>query len=198
MRNLIIAIDGGRPGRARARSPAPSRRRSAIATSIAVRCTGLSAGRRSADHVPLDSEDAVSGLAASSSIHVDASRVAIDDVDVTHSIRTPEIDRAATSVARLAKVRAVLVERQRALGQNGAVVMEGRDIGTVVFPNADLKIYLDASADERARCRDDQPALKLMPISRADSEGPTAVRLLLPCRRWWRGDREPRQVELDR
>ena len=73
--------------------------------------------------------------------------------DVTRAIRTPEIDKAATAVARLPKVREVLVARQRALGASGGVVMEGRDIGTVVFPQADVKIYLDASEEERARRR---------------------------------------------
>src|SRR5204862_812766 len=78
--------------------------------------------------------------------------------DVTRAIRTPEIDRAAAAVARLPKVRTVLVEGQRQLGAGGAIVMEGRDIGTVVFPNADVKIYLDASAEERARRRASDPA----------------------------------------
>jgi cytidylate kinase len=77
---------------------------------------------------------------------------------VTRAIRTPEIDRAATAVARLPAVRDVLVSRQRALGTQGGVVMEGRDIGSVVFPDADVKIYLDASADERARRRANDPA----------------------------------------
>jgi CMP/dCMP kinase len=84
--------------------------------------------------------------------------VAIDGEDVTRAIRTPEIDKAAASVARLPRVRAILVERQRALGAGGAIVMEGRDIGTVVFPNADVKIYLDASPEERARRRANDPA----------------------------------------
>jgi cytidylate kinase len=60
------------------------------------------------------------------------------------------MDKTAASVARLPKVRAVLVARQRGLGEQGGVVMEGRDIGTVVFPNAQLKIYLDADEAERA------------------------------------------------
>ena len=77
----------------------------------------------------------------------------IDGHDVTQAIRTPEMDKTATAVARLPKVREVLVARQRALGEQGGVVMEGRDIGTVVFPNAQLKIYLDASTEERARRR---------------------------------------------
>jgi cytidylate kinase len=61
-------------------------------------------------------------------------------------------------VARLSRVRAVLVGRQRALGEGGGVVMEGRDIGTVVFPDADVKLYLDASPEERARRRASDPA----------------------------------------
>jgi CMP/dCMP kinase len=79
--------------------------------------------------------------------------VFIDGHDVTRAIRTPEVDQTAASVARLPQVRAVLVARQRALGEQGGVVMEGRDIGTVVFPNAQLTIYLDASTEERASRR---------------------------------------------
>jgi cytidylate kinase len=77
---------------------------------------------------------------------------------VTRAIRTPDMDKAATSVARLAQVRDVLVGQQRELGRGGGVVMEGRDIGTVVFPNADVKFYIDASAEERARRRSADPA----------------------------------------
>ncbi len=79
--------------------------------------------------------------------------MAIDGHDVTSAIRTPEVDKLASTVARLPQVREVLVSRQRAMGQEGGVIMEGRDIGSVVFPNADVKIYLDASAEERARRR---------------------------------------------
>ena len=67
-------------------------------------------------------------------------------------------ERLAAAVARLPGVRAVLVSRQRDIGAHGAIVMEGRDIGTVVFPAADVKIYLDASPDERARRRAHDPA----------------------------------------
>ena len=77
---------------------------------------------------------------------------------MTREIRTPAIDKAATSVARLPQVREVLVGSPRALGDGGAVVMEGRDIGTVVFPDADLKFYIDASPEERARRRASDPA----------------------------------------
>ena len=110
------------------------------------------------DEVPLEDEDAVTRLAKRAVIELTPSAVLIDGHDVTRDIRTPSIDRAATSVARLPGVRAVLVERQRALAANGAIVMEGRDIGTVVFPNADVKVYLDASPEERARRRANDPA----------------------------------------
>jgi cytidylate kinase len=94
--------------------------------------------------------------------------VAIDDADVTRAIRTPDIDRAAAAVARLPRVRAVLVARQRAMGAGGAIVMEGRDIGTVVFPNADVKIYLDAAPEERARRRASDPAHSGGPAALSD------------------------------
>jgi cytidylate kinase len=116
--------------------------------------------------VPLDDEAAVRTLAEEARLDVGTARVMIDDADVTRDIRTPAIDRAAASVARLPAVRGALVTRQRALGQGGGVVMEGRDIGTVVFPEADVKIYLDASAEERARRRASDAA---------HSGGPAAV-----------------------
>ena len=84
--------------------------------------------------------------------------VVIDGHDVTSAIRTPAIDRAAAVTARLPKVRAALVARQRREGERGGIVMEGRDIGSVVFPQADVKIYLDASPEERARRRAADPA----------------------------------------
>jgi cytidylate kinase len=109
------------------------------------------------DGIPLDDEDAVAAIAQNAPL--DAGPVVIiDGHDVTAAIRTPEIDRAAAAVSRLPRVRAALVERQRKFGEGGGVVMEGRDIGSVVFPNADVKIYLDASPDERARRRAADPS----------------------------------------
>ena len=84
--------------------------------------------------------------------------VAWKAIAVSQAIRTPEIDAAATTVARHPAVRRVLVARQQDIGRAGGVVMEGRDIGTVVFPDADVKIYLDASPEERARRRATDPA----------------------------------------
>jgi cytidylate kinase len=157
MKKLIIAIDGpsgaGKGTIARTISQALGYRH--IDTGAMYRAVGWKA---LSDGLALDDESAVAALAQRSDITVEGSAAAIDGHDVTRAIRTPEIDRAATAVARLPRVRQVLVARQRAMGEDGGVVMEGRDIGTVVFPNADVKIYLDASADERARRRVNDPA----------------------------------------
>jgi cytidylate kinase len=109
------------------------------------------------DRVALDDEDGVAEIAERAAIDIGPSRVAIDHHDVTAAIRTPEIDRAAAAASRLPKVRAALVARQRDAGTRGGIVMEGRDIGSVVFPDADVKIYLDASPEERARRRAADP-----------------------------------------
>ena len=89
----------------------------------------------------LDDESAVAALASRAELSQDDGRVVIDGHDVTRAIRTPDIDQSAARVARLPEVRKVLVARQRELGAGGGVVMEGRYIGTVVFPGAEVKVY---------------------------------------------------------
>jgi cytidylate kinase len=79
--------------------------------------------------------------------------VLIDDEDVTWEIRNPEVDQHVSIVAAYPGVRKILSEKQRQIGLLGNVVMMGRDIGTVILPHADLKIYLDASVEERAKRR---------------------------------------------
>ncbi len=79
--------------------------------------------------------------------------VLVNGEDVTWAIRTPEVDANVSIVAAHPGVRAALTDKQRAIGRRGKVVMVGRDIGTVVMPDAELKIYLDASPEERARRR---------------------------------------------
>jgi CMP/dCMP kinase len=80
-------------------------------------------------------------------------RVFLDGREVTQEIRTPQVAQAASQLATIAGVREVLVAEQQRAGQGGGVVMEGRDIGTVVFPKAELKIFLEASPETRAERR---------------------------------------------
>ena len=111
----------------------------------------------------LDDEPAVAAVAAGAVFTLEGARIGIDGQDVSRAIRTPEMDVAAAAVARLPRVRAALVARQRDLAGAGAVVMEGRDIGTAVFPDAPVKIYLDAAPEERAARRARDPAHRLPP-----------------------------------
>ncbi len=80
-------------------------------------------------------------------------RISVDGQDVTALIRTPEVSDASSKVSVIPDVRRKLVARQQQLGHDGGVVMEGRDIGTVVFPHADLKIFLDATSQARGERR---------------------------------------------
>ncbi len=102
----------------------------------------------------LSDEEALAGLAEGEPVVFDEEgRVWIGGTDVTSSIREPRIDRMVPVVARHPAVREVMRERQRELGRDGDVVIEGRDIGTVVAPSAEVKVYLVADRDERARRR---------------------------------------------
>jgi cytidylate kinase len=83
-------------------------------------------------------------------------RVLLDGADVSQAIRTQELGQGASKVSAQPRVRAALLELQRAAGRQGGVVLEGRDIGTVVFPDAEVKLFLTASVDERARRRFEQ------------------------------------------
>lgn len=82
--------------------------------------------------------------------------VLVDGEDVTWAIRDPQVERGVSQVASYAGVRREMVRQQQLIGRRGQVVMVGRDIGTVVMPEAELKIFLDASLDERARRRADE------------------------------------------
>ena len=151
-KRLIIAIDGpsgaGKGTVSRTLSQSLGYRH--VDTGAMYRAVGWKAAH---DGIPFEDEARVAALARAADIVVEGGVVMIEGHDITAAIRTPEIDKAASAVARLPAVRQILVERQRALGEGGGVVMEGRDIGTVVFPSADVKVYLDASAEERARRR---------------------------------------------
>ncbi len=110
--------------------------------------------------VTLDDDEALTRIAASASIKIGETdpatgqpRLLVDGRDVSHAIRSPEVDRAVLHVAKVAGVRDALVRLQRELAAEGRVVMVGRDIGTVVVPDAELKVFLEASAEERAQRR---------------------------------------------
>ena len=157
MKRLIIAIDGpsGAGKGTLARGLAERLGYTHLDTGAMYRAVAWQAVHQG---LALDDEEGLAAVAERARLEVGPHRVLIDGHDVTAAIRTPEIDRAAAAASRLPKVRAALVRRQRAEGERGGIVMEGRDIGTVVFPDAHVKIYLDASSDERARRRAADPA----------------------------------------
>jgi cytidylate kinase len=95
----------------------------------------------------------VEQLAIAAEIELSPGRIRLNGEDVTEAIRTPEVSGGASKVAVIPGVRRAMVAKQRAMGERASIVMEGRDIGTVVFPAADVKIFLDADPPERVRRR---------------------------------------------
>lgn len=110
-------------------------------------------------HIALDNEEALVPLAANLDVQflidsqANAGKVILEGEDVTTTIRNEEVGSAASKVAALPRVREALLRRQRAFRTEHGLIADGRDMGTVVFPDAPLKIYLTASAEERARRR---------------------------------------------
>ena len=92
-------------------------------------------------------------LAMAAEIELSPGRIHLNGEDISEAIRTPNVSNGASKVAVIPGVRRAMVAKQRAMGERASVVMEGRDIGTVVFPAADVKIYLDADPEERVRRR---------------------------------------------
>jgi cytidylate kinase len=166
-RALIIAIDGpsGAGKGTVAREVARRLGYRHVDTGAMYRAVAWKALREAID---LADDDAAADAARRAVIVVGDGVAMVDGHDIARAIRTPEIDAAASAVARQPRVREILIAQQRDLGRDGGVVMEGRDIGTVVFPTADVKIYLDASPEERARRRAHDP-------SHAASAGPASV-----------------------
>ena len=110
--------------------------------------------------IDLRNQEIVTAIAAKSKIQLFANPIAgqlmkvlLNAEDVTTAIRTPEVTANVSTIAAQASVREILVKQQQLIGQSGGVVMEGRDIGTHVFPDAEVKIFLTASAHERAKRR---------------------------------------------
>jgi len=104
-------------------------------------------------------EDKLALRRLASSLHItfitdgEQIHVLCDGKDVSEAIRTPEITRLASTISRQKELREILVQMQREMGKEGGVILEGRDIGTVVFPDADVKFYLDAVGEERVKRR---------------------------------------------
>jgi cytidylate kinase len=151
---VVIAIDGpaGAGKSTVARRLALRLGYTYIDTGAMYRAVALWALRQS---VSLSDMHRLDQLAQAADIQLEsaADRVLLNQEDVTDLIRTPEVGAAASLVAAVPAVRRALVEKQRAIAAENNVVMEGRDIGTVVFPNARLKIFLDADPGERVRRR---------------------------------------------
>ncbi len=158
-RRLTIAIDGpGSAGKGTvARSVARELGYQYVDTGAMYRGVAVCAASQG---VPWTDERALAGLASNLRFGFgwdgDNLTVEIDGEDVTKSIRSEEAGKGASQVSALVGVRQALLGLQRSLAEQGGVVMDGRDIGTVVFPDAEVKVYLDADLDERARRRHDE------------------------------------------
>src|SRR5215204_5384311 len=128
---------------------------------------------------PLDDAPALVSLAARVTLGDDGTgrltRVLLDGVDATEEARSAMVDGVVSAVARVPELREALLERQRELAEPGGIVMAGRDIGTVVLPDADLKLFLDATVEERAQRRTEERGLDLL--------GPEAEEILEQLRR---------------
>ncbi len=155
-RSITIAIDGpASSGKGTvARTVARRLNYAYIDTGAMYRSVALAAQRRGLD---LAHADELGQLTTTLEFQFQWSssglRVIVNGEDWSDAIRTETVGKGASDVAVHAPVRAALLERQRALAREGGIVMDGRDIGSVVLPDADLKIFLDASVDERARRR---------------------------------------------
>jgi cytidylate kinase len=158
-RNFVVAIDGpaGAGKSTIARHLARHFGLLNLETGAMYRAFALKALRL---HVPLDDAAALEQLAAETEIQLEPGEeencVLLDGEDVTGQIRNQTVTEAASRVSIYPPIRAAMVKRQKEMAAKGGVVMEGRDIGTVVFPNAEVKIFLDAAPEVRGMRRYDQ------------------------------------------
>ena len=154
MNNGIITIDGpsGVGKSTVAKSVANNLGLMYLDTGAMYRAVALQVKR---NPINIDNENELLSLLKTTNIRIlnnkdNVLKITLNDEDITDEIRSPEISRISSDVATKGPVRKKLVELQREIGLNGNIVVEGRDMGTYVFPNADFKFYLDATLEERA------------------------------------------------
>lgn len=152
---MIIAIDGPAGSGKGTAAKLVSQRLNFINidTGAMYRCVAL---KMLENHIALEELDKIHKLLDEIQIDFEGEKVILNGRDVSKEIRTVEVSNFTSPVSTIGFIRKKMVELQQKLGEGKDVVMEGRDIGTVVFPNADLKVYLDATAEERARRRVEQ------------------------------------------
>jgi CMP/dCMP kinase len=166
---MVIAIDGpaGAGKSTVARAVAEALGFTYLDSGAMYRCVALAALHRG---VELDDQAATGEVARSIEITLDDGRVELDGEDVTTKIRTPEVDLAASQVSVHPAVRKEMVKLQRALIESGRYVAEGRDIGTVVSPDAPLKVFLTASDEVRAQRRAEESRVLFEDVVEAQRE----------------------------
>ncbi|HLX11623.1 MAG TPA: (d)CMP kinase [Bacteroidota bacterium] len=153
MRNLVIAIDGPAASGKTTTARAIARRLGYLHIDTGAMYRAMTV-KVFDHHIDLNNSKAIASLAGGTQIELkkagDSLHVFLDGTDVSDRIRTREVTNAVSAVSAIQEVRDVMVREQRRMGKTGGVVLEGRDIGTVVFPDADVKIYMIADIGERA------------------------------------------------
>ena len=165
-RRIVVALDGPASSGKSTVGAAAARQLGLrfLDTGLLYRALTWLALERGVDPAAPDAATAIVALVPAIALAPDPdgrlAHVIVDGIEVGEALRSAAIDARVSEVARLPEVRAALLDAQRDLARDGGIVMAGRDIGTVVLPDADLKLYLDASAEERARRRWEERGLR--------------------------------------